>query len=574
MALLSRGVPVWSEQHHLCHKGTWKPRVEEEDIQVEHILPRILFVCGLLVSSSQFAWSCPSNCNCFNEVKVFCSGDEIVQIPMDIPTNVSELVFLETSMYTLTSSSFTIYSQLRKIIFVSNFIDNINANAFHGLLYLTDLEISANPLSELEPGMLSELTELRKLTITHNAIETLPCGFFDKTTQLEILALQGNNISHICAPMFNQLVNLQELNIGSNEISDLSMDLFKPLVNLRILHLNNNHISQISQGTFDMLTNLTEITLNGNRLSKIYGFFFEHLTSLKKLTLSSNSITYISFKAFSTLHNLIWLTVERNQIESLFSGIFDGLQNLTHLSLSGNKLKVIPERIFSSLDKLQTLVLSKNQIEELQNTDFIGLESLTHLYLDHNHLHIIDKNTFKNVTNITFINLQNNRLTVLPEGIFDGLQDLIYLNLQNNPWQCNCLLTPFRNWIIENQDLTQLSDIMCDGPEHLQGKLVKLVKMRELNCTEPRNILQNPSFKSMELVDTKFSVTEEPVIDCKGHYSINGSRIHIFCTVLTCKDFDVKVSVGNISKTITQSDINTKGEVLCPANLDFTITTV
>lgn len=249
------------------------------------------------------------------------------------------------------------------------------------------------------------------------------------------------------------------------------------------------------------------------------------------------------------------------------------MENLIHLSLGGNQLKGILGRIFSSLDKLQTLVLSKNLIEKLQNTAFIGLESLTHLYLDHNHLRIIEKNTFKNLTNLAVISLQNNSLTMLAGDIFDELYNLISLNLQNNHWWCNCSLTNFRNWIIENQDLTQLSGMVCEGPPHLQGKLVKLVKIRELNCTLPRNVPQNPSFKSIETVGTKDSVAEEPVIDCKGRYLYDGS-INIFCEVLTCKDINVKVSIWNMTTPIKHSHFNTKGEVLCPANLTFTITTV
>ncbi|XP_072742935.1 adhesion G protein-coupled receptor A3 [Anoplolepis gracilipes] len=179
---------------------------------------------------------------------------------------------------------------------------------------------------------------------------------------------------------------------------------------------------------------------------------------------------------------LIQLDLSKNVIHIIQANVFANLTNLRRLDLSRNKINSIGEDCFNGLENLERLDLSQNQISTIDSYAFKKLSNLKKLDLSGNKIAALAPSLFHDLLALDRLKLNGNILTTLKEGTFHGLKTLKQLDLSNNPWNCNCDLYWFSNWI-SNSSIKLNPSPKCALPTLAKGQPVKKLRfMEEFQC--------------------------------------------------------------------------------------------
>ena len=168
-----------------------------------------------------------------------------------------------------------------------------SAIADNDLTDVTELTISNEGLTSLQPGDFKGLTYLESLQLSWHDIKELPTGVFAGLTYLEVLDLSGGaagngGLRQLNAQTFTGLENLVELRLSYNRLNELPPDIFAGLPNLRSLWLNNNTLRELPPDVFTGLTSLRSLQLTSNRLREIPDHSFSGLDNLQYLHIGGN----------------------------------------------------------------------------------------------------------------------------------------------------------------------------------------------------------------------------------------------------------------------------------------------
>ena len=237
-------------------------------------------------------------------------------------------------------------------------IEFIDPTTFHGLLNLTELDLSFNLLRSILKNAFNSLSILKKLSLSNNQITSVD--------------------SHT----FKSLVNLRALDLSRNHINSLDGSVLSPLKHLQTLNLDSNRLNMVDVDAFHSLANLQILTLSFNKLHSIDNLF-QGLSNLQEIYMQSNVIAKVDPKtAFIGLNNVYKLDLSNNQLSSLASDTFNPLRiPLGSLILNNNKLTVI-----DALDlyccNLESIDLCNNSIKNVDSTNCANFTSLKLMWED------------------------------------------------------------------------------------------------------------------------------------------------------------------------------------------------
>nr|XP_060634587.1 toll-like receptor 3 [Anolis sagrei ordinatus] len=356
-----------------------------------------------LLAISVYGGSAASACK-ITEVKADCSHLKLVQIPSDLPSNITALDISHNQLRTLPPANLTKYGQL---------------------VYL---DAGFNTISKLQSPLCLALPLLKVLNLEHNQLHAFP----DKA--------------------FTSCDNLRELNLGSN-ILDVKNEPFKDLKNLQFLDVSHNGLKSIKLGSEQQLESLQELVVSQNKITELKkeDLYFLSNSSLNKLDLSTNPLKEFSsgcFRAIGNVYGLVMnniplgqdgaeklsselsgtriqnLSMRQVQLLRISSSTFSGMSNtnLTILDLSDNDLSVIEEDSLVYFTKLENLNLMNNNISYLSSRSLYGLFNVNYLNLKNAHVRkigsalqwlkrledlILDSNKFLEITSSTFKGLDN-----------------------------------------------------------------------------------------------------------------------------------------------------------------------
>ncbi|XP_007891010.2 toll-like receptor 3 [Callorhinchus milii] len=311
---------------------------------------------------------------------------------------------------------------------------------------ITILNLSHNQLRRLPSSILSKYRQLQNLRAGYNVIPKLEEGLCKSLPFLQVLNLEHNQLSHLILPYFLYCANLTELYLQFNRVKEITAEPFKSLQKLEILDMSRNILVSAKLGSEQQLQNLQELVLSGNKLPLLKANDFAILknSTLHHLDLSSNRLMKFEKDCFRIIGSLRGLWLENTVLTNLTEELVGQLSgtDITELSLRNTHLK-ISQTTFAGLQgtNLTSLDLSNNGINRLEDNSFKWLQYLEYLNMENNKVKRVTAHMFAGLMYLKSLNLkkclteQNSPTTggsTIEAYSFQWLKSLEYLNLEDN----------------------------------------------------------------------------------------------------------------------------------------------
>lgn len=291
---------------------------------------------------------------------------------------------------------------------------------------------------------------------------------------------------------------------GNAVYNEVNPDKTVYVVNCSYVNLSNvTFLHYLPQETEVLLLNHNNLTsLPSDLLVKP-----ENYRKLQAINLSDNNLVTIHNETFRNFSQLRILNLNNNQIkitgDNYYSKLFFGLDKLENLQLKNafgekhldiNFMEVLNTILIDSkMINLRVLNLAENHIRLFNSPfTFCSLPALEKLYLNHNLLADQGIELNLNCTPKLFIlDLSNNYISKITNSTIENYEDsklTFHLNLTNNPFDCDCELSPFINWL-------QSTKVWVVGSKYLQcergypeiniGKYLHNLTLSDLLCRDP-----------------------------------------------------------------------------------------
>ncbi|XP_033741585.1 LOW QUALITY PROTEIN: toll-like receptor 2 [Pecten maximus] len=212
-----------------------------------------------------------------DEMDVTCRRCRLNTVPQDLPVNVTQLDLTNNELTILQPKSFFTLLNLKTLKLDSNRMRNISLGAFDGLLNLRYLSLRDNNLdSSLGANIFQPLVNLRVLQLNQNRFhihKAYPVNALSYLTSIEIIFIDiFEQFSFGSA--FSGFNNLTTLNLHGIEKCSIRNTTFRGLESLTITHLTlDSKISFIEKDSFSPFRNLTLLHIDSRRTLDIHEVF-------------------------------------------------------------------------------------------------------------------------------------------------------------------------------------------------------------------------------------------------------------------------------------------------------------
>ncbi|XP_059622611.1 protein slit [Phlebotomus argentipes] len=427
------------------------------------------FKCSGLAENAQMECgarsSCPHPCRCADGI-VDCREKSLSSVPTSLPEDTTELRLEQNYITELPPRAFANYRRLRRIDVSNNNISRVAHDAFTGLKALASLILYGNKIKDLPSGVFKGLTSLQLLLLNANEINCIRKDTFRDLHSLSLLSLYDNNIQSLANGTFDSMKSIQTLHLAKNPfICDC---------NLRWLadYLHRNPI-ETSGARCESPKRMHRRRIDVLRDDKFKctgadDYKTRHAGECRidvecpaachceRTTVDCSARGLKEIPRDIPLHTTELLLNDNDLGRIRSDGLFGRLPNLVKLDLRRNKITGIERNSFEGASKIQDLVLAENKIPEIHNKMFLGLHNLKSL------------------------SLYDNLISCVMPGSFDYLTSLHTLNLGSNPFNCNCHLAWFSDWL-KKRGLSGANP-RCSAPPKVVDVPLRELPHHEFKC--------------------------------------------------------------------------------------------
>jgi Leucine-rich repeat (LRR) protein len=449
---------------------------------------------------------------------LYLQNNQIFQLPVGAFHHLENLLELDFSTNLLTSHNINkeTFVKLNRLVILNlahNSLTRLDADTFHGLFYLQELNLRNNSIGYIEENTFVPVYNLYQLNLAENRLHTLTENMFNGLAVLSKLVLNNNLINIVDRKVFKVFsTSLKELDMSSNQLTE-TPEALGELVVLRTLDLGENQIVKFSGSAFRNLQQLTGLRLIDNKIDNITRGMFSSLPSLNVLNIAKNEIRSIEHGSFDANREIEAIRLDGNFVSDI-NGIFTSLSSLQWLNIAENHLSWFDYAFIPK--NLKYLDIRSNYIESLQNyyelQDDIRVTQLdaSHnriteigamnvpnsvelLFINNNLISTIESRTFIDKTNLTRVDLYSNllqklqldHLRIAPSASISRLAEnrpLPQFYLAGNLFECDCSM----EWLMRINNFT--------SRQH-----PRIMDLANVECVMPYS--RNTPIKTIENID-------------------------------------------------------------------------
>ena len=333
--------------------------------------------------------------------------------------NVTHIDLTGNQITTLGDAEFSNYTSLAVLDINIGILSEIHDEAFlHTKIFY--LSLRSNLLGEF-PNVTAISDTLRSMHLDDNSIEILPPELLWPLVYLTDLRLSENHISEIFLKTFIANQKLEVLSLTGNNINKVPEDAFAGLSLLEELHLGFNNISVFPMKLFENFTALQDLILKDNPFTA-----WPDLTPVPGIYLDAGLVEsyfpppYTLPSSVCNVKYAIFGHVPNGELP-----VFDCQENDTSLySLHLHHRELDDSTDFS---RIQTVSASGSlRVLGMRDNSFTTFPSIPHSIREHlfrleiNDCKIerIDLNVLEEYNMLTVLDLSNNKLVTLPTRLF------------------------------------------------------------------------------------------------------------------------------------------------------------
>ena len=369
-------------------------------------------------------------------------------------TSLTHMDLTNNNLKNITINSFSHSSRLRSLFLENNFIAEINPEFFKKNLFLSFLSFKNNSIRYIRNGDFLYLSSLSSLDLSNNNISDIQDGSL-KLLFLTDLDLSYNKLTNISNLLFDGVASLRSLYINDNEITRISPNAFDNLQSLGLLEIQNNQIQSID---FRFPRLLATLRMQNNLIEYVNPKAFEMLRSLAYLEIYNNKLRYLENNFFTNLRELKSYYLNYNSISDIGSNVFPvdlyfcklevidfkynnltripDLKNISvsYLKLYYNNIQKIEKDSFKNIKLVETIDCSHNKIRSIEIGALNGIfANLSLIDFSSNQITKIEMlNQRNSLISIFGLSFENNKIESIAENAFNWL-NISRLGLVNNP---------------------------------------------------------------------------------------------------------------------------------------------
>lgn len=457
-------------------------------------------------NGDSFELECPDECDC-NYFRINwvtdCSESNLTEVPYDELSLSVYILDLNGNNIT-TLKTFPSDIKMRRLQIANNRLTKVEKEAFKGLEYLIDVDLSGNNISYVDSEAFLDSRGLLNVELQDNPITTVEGPFLISAT-LQYLDISNCNLSVINPQFFDNITTLTTVDLSNNPLKSLDSGIFDVLTSLETLKLNDCKLSSISDTVFAALVNLKNLELAGNYLTNTdWPEVLGNLVRLEYLNMRKSGLTYLSEDTFSNCTNLVTLILADNELRDLDVAVTLGnsVNHLELLDLSNCKIQgPISGEAFANATRLKSLYLSGNPLFAPDLKEALApLPKLEKLFLSNCGLRNLP-DTFNVFDNLQELDISHNPLVNVFTKLLAPLEKLEYLNMGYSNLSyigpdSFSKMTSMKRLVLSGNDLLSLE-------AGLFGNLTQLTTLELEYCGLKRPLNANAFFRNLTYMDLR-----------------------------------------------------------------------
>ena len=196
---------------------------------------------------------------------------------------ITHLTLEQLNIFEISSGFFKSFPKLRSVSLKHNKLSNISSQTFNlSSSKVFELNLANNTIKTISPSSFSLLSRLKRLNLSFNLIDILEPGIFTGLKHLKTLDLRHNRLKNLSMTNFVHVKKLRTLILTSNKISWIqyqteeiyaeAMTLKQsgpPLEKLKLIDLRFNALEHVNLTVFSLLPSLKTLDLSYNAISSL-----------------------------------------------------------------------------------------------------------------------------------------------------------------------------------------------------------------------------------------------------------------------------------------------------------------